>query len=156
MFTFILLKMIESSFISAIFKSRCVFSITFAASATFMLSALYTPASTIIEYTCDISSSDSSSIPDTIFNTFVTVCTLSPGFIRSGEYPTLKSAPQTRPDSFSNTGTHISSVTPGYTVDSKTTISPFFKCLPTSLLALIRKDRFGVLSSAIGVGTATI
>ena len=32
---FILSNKIESSFISAMFKSRCVFSITFAASATF-------------------------------------------------------------------------------------------------------------------------
>lgn len=43
---------------------------------------------------------------------------LSPGFILSGEYATLKSCPHFNPDSLSNMGTHISSVTPGYTVDS--------------------------------------
>jgi hypothetical protein len=37
---FILLKSIDNSLIKAIFKSRCVFSITFAASATFILEAL--------------------------------------------------------------------------------------------------------------------
>ena len=37
-------KMSESSFISAMLRSRCVFSMTFAASATLMLLARYTPA----------------------------------------------------------------------------------------------------------------
>ena len=41
---FIELKIIASSLIKEIFKSLCVFSITFAASATFILSALYVPA----------------------------------------------------------------------------------------------------------------
>jgi len=40
------LKMIASSLISAIFRSRWVFSMTFAASATLMLEARYTPAAT--------------------------------------------------------------------------------------------------------------
>ncbi len=39
-------KISDSSFISAMFRSRCVFSITFAASATLMLLALCTPAVT--------------------------------------------------------------------------------------------------------------
>ena len=38
----------DNSFVSAIFKSRCVFSITFAASATFILEALYVPAVIIL------------------------------------------------------------------------------------------------------------
>ena len=37
-------KMIDSSFISAMLRSRCVFSITLAASATLMLAAVCTPA----------------------------------------------------------------------------------------------------------------
>ena len=37
-------KISDSSFISAMFRSRCVFSITLAASATLMLEALCTPA----------------------------------------------------------------------------------------------------------------
>ena len=37
-------KISDSSFISAMFRSRCVFSITLAASATLMLLAGYTPA----------------------------------------------------------------------------------------------------------------
>ena len=41
-------KMIASSFISAMLRSRCVFSITFAASATLMLEARYTPAVTTL------------------------------------------------------------------------------------------------------------
>jgi hypothetical protein len=40
-------KMSESSFMSAMFRSRCVFSMTLAASATLMLAALNTPAGTI-------------------------------------------------------------------------------------------------------------
>ena len=50
-------------------------------------------------------------------------------------------------------GVHISSVTPGYTVDSYMTIEPFFIMLPTSLLHAIKGSRSGVLSSLIGVGT---
>ena len=41
-------KMIDSSFMSAMLMSRCVFSITLAASATLMLGARCTPAATII------------------------------------------------------------------------------------------------------------
>ena len=40
-------KMIASSFISAMLRSRCVFSMTLAASATLMLGARCTPASTM-------------------------------------------------------------------------------------------------------------
>jgi len=42
----ILLNRIESSFINAMFTSLCVFSITFAASATLIVGALWTPAFT--------------------------------------------------------------------------------------------------------------
>ena len=44
---FNLLKIIDNSLNKAIFKSLCVFSITFAASATLILSATYVPALTI-------------------------------------------------------------------------------------------------------------
>ena len=46
--------------------------------------------------------------------------------MRSGEYAIFQSTPHLRPDSFSMIGTQISSVTPGYTVDSKQTIVPGF------------------------------
>ena len=49
----------------------------------------------------------------TIFGIFSIVCLLSPGLIRSGEYPTPKSTPILSPDLFSNNGTHTSSVQPG-------------------------------------------
>jgi polyisoprenoid-binding protein YceI len=39
----------------------------------------------------------------------------------------LKSIPHFKPDSFSNIGTQSSSVAPGYTVDSYTTIEPGLK-----------------------------
>ncbi len=50
----------------------------------------------------------------------------------------------------------ISSVTPGYTVDSYTTIEPFVKLRPMILLALSTGAKFGVLSELIGVGTVII
>lgn len=71
---------------------------------------------------------------------------LSPGFILSGEYPTLKSIPHFKPDSFSNIGIQISSVTPGYTVDSYTTIDPLVKFRPIILLAPSTDAKLGVLS----------
>lgn len=46
----ILLKIIDSSFISAMFKSLCVFSITFAASAVFISGALCIPAVITLPY----------------------------------------------------------------------------------------------------------
>ena len=53
-------------------------------------------------------------------------------------------------------GTQISSVTPGYTVDSKTTMLPFVRFLPTVRLAPSTGVRSGVWSAFTGVGTATI
>ena len=63
----------------------------------------------------------SESHPETTFVILVKECSLSPGFILSGEYPVLKSLRCFKPDSFSSIGTHCSSVQPGYTVDSNTT-----------------------------------
>ena len=56
--------------------------------------------------------------PDVTFIIFSTVCSLSPGLIRSGEYPAKKSRLKTNPDVLSRMGTHSSSVMPGQTVDS--------------------------------------
>ena len=53
-------------------------------------------------------------------------------------------------------GTQISSVTPGYTVDSNTTIVPGVRFCPTVLDAPSTGLRSGVLSLLTGVGTATI
>ena len=50
----------------------------------------------------------------------------------------------------------ISSVTPGYTVDSNTTIVPGVKFCPTVFEAPIIGLKSGLLSSLTGVGTATI
>ena len=81
----ILLKMMDNSFIKAILTSRCVFSMILAASATLILEALCTPGSTMILYVSAIISDDSSSHPETTFRILVIVCSLSPGFMRSGE-----------------------------------------------------------------------
>ncbi len=129
---------------------------TLAASATLMDSARYTPASTTSSYTFATVSNVSSSIPDTIFVIVSKRCTLSPGLIRSGEYPILKSTPHFNPDSFSRIGTQISSVTPGYTVDSKTITEPLTRFRPNRRLAPSTGDKSGVWSLLTGVGTATI
>jgi hypothetical protein len=60
----------------------------------------------------------SSSLQETTFSIFVTVCSLSPGFILSGEYQSLKSFQYVNQEIFSIIGRQISSVTPGKTVDS--------------------------------------
>ena len=56
---------------------------------------------------------------------FINLWFLSPGLIRSGEYPQKKSLLNIRFEWSSKIGTHTSSVAPGKTVDSNTTISPF-------------------------------
>ena len=53
-------------------------------------------------------------------------------------------------------GTHTSSVTPGYTVDSNTTIVPGVIFWPTVLDAPSTGLRSGVVSLFTGVGTATM
>ena len=77
--------MIASSFISAMLRSRWVFSITFAASATLIDDALCTPAVTTLAYSAATFSSVSGVSPETTFVIFVSVCSLSPGLMRSGE-----------------------------------------------------------------------
>ena len=77
--------------------SLWVFSIIFAASATLIEEALWTPAATTNSYVFAISSADSASHPEETFIILDKVCSLSPGLILSGEYPTLKSWLKTRP-----------------------------------------------------------
>ena len=95
------------------FTSRCEFSIIFDASATFMLGALWVPFTRTELYTLSTKSATSGVEPDVTFLIFSTVCSLSPGFMRSGEYPAKKSMLYLRPDACSTTGMHSSSVTPG-------------------------------------------
>ncbi|MCY1246265.1 hypothetical protein D3C72_517180 [compost metagenome] len=107
------LNIFASSFTKAILISLWEFSITFAASATLIVGAKCVPAVITDLYNsftfCPISGVD----PAVTFRIFSTVCSLSPGFMRSGEYPAKKSTLNFNPDTFSNTGTHSSSVTPG-------------------------------------------
>ena len=69
---------------------------------------------------------------------------------------TKKSLLKTKLEDFSNSGTQQSLVTPGYTVDSKITMSFFFKTLPTVLDASNKGVRSGRFTLSIGVGTVTI
>lgn len=80
-------KITDNSFTRAIFKSRCVFSITFAASATLIELALCVPAVMMLAYKESTISAISGVLPLVIFLIFVSVFTLSPGLIRSGLYP---------------------------------------------------------------------
>ena len=75
------------------------------------------------------------------------------GFILSGEYPQKKVffciffalLFNFNLEFFSKIGIQISSVVPGYTVDSKITKSPLFNIFDTSIVALINKLRSGLL-----------
>ena len=51
---------------------------------------------------------------------------------------------------------HISSVNPGYTVDSYMTVSPLLRTDDISLEASLIAVKSGILNSSIGVGTVTI
>lgn len=93
--------------------SRCEFSITLAASATFIVGARWVPAVMTEEYTSLTMRPISGVEPEVTFLIFSTVWSLSPGLMRSGEYPAKKSTLKRRPDSASTTGIHSSSVTPG-------------------------------------------
>jgi len=76
--------------------------------------------------------------------------------MRSGLYPQKKSTLYFRPDSRSITGTQTSSVAPGYTVDSNTTMSPLRRVLPTVRLAESSGPKSGRRAWSIGVGTVTM
>ena len=78
-----------------------------------MVGAKWVPAVITDLYNSFISNPISGVEPEVTFKILSTVCSLSPGLIRSGEYPTKKSILNCSPEIFSNTGTHSSSVTPG-------------------------------------------
>ena len=121
-----------------------------------ILDALKVPAVIIELYSRSIVSAASGVEPDVTLSILVIVCCLSPGFILSGLYPTKKSSLNLRLLTLSRTGTHSSSVTPGYTVLSYITISPGFKTEPTVSLAFINGVRTGLLFLSVGVGTVII
>lgn len=143
--------MSESSLASAFFISRWLFPMTFAASAVLMSGARYIVVTR--PYTSQRRSVVLSFIPDTIFVVFSRVCSSSFGLIRSGEYPTEKSLPHTIPDSCSRIGKTISSVAPGYIVDSRTTTAPFFRFCPTVRAALFTGQGSGSFAFITVVGT---
>ena len=93
--------------------SRCEFSITLAASATFIDGAKCVPAVITDLYNSLTFTPISGVEPAVILRILSTVCSLSPGFILSGEYPAKKSILNFKPLIFSKTGTHSSSVNPG-------------------------------------------
>ncbi len=64
-----------------------------------------------------------------------------------------KSLPHFIPDYRAMIGPMISSVTPGYTVDSRTTMAPFFRFCPTIFDADSTGFRSGSLALVTGVGT---
>ena len=78
-----------------------------------MLSALYVPAVIIFLYSWSTISADSNEEPEVTLIIEVRRCSLSPGLIRSGEYPQKKSLLKTKFEFFSRMGTQISSVAPG-------------------------------------------
>ncbi len=66
------------------FTSRCVFSMTLAASATRMLEALWVPAVMIERYRRSTNSATSGVEPEVTLRIVVRRCCLSPGLMRSG------------------------------------------------------------------------
>ena len=93
-----LLNNIASSLIRAMLTSLWVFSITFAASATFMLLALWVPAVMIVWYRLSTKSATSSVDPAVTFLMDGSRCSLSPGLILSGLYPEKKFTFNLNPD----------------------------------------------------------
>ena len=83
------------------------------ASATFMDGALCVPFTKTELYTSSITSAILGVEPEVTFLIFSTVCSLSPGLMRSGEYPAKKSSLYFKPETCSTIGKHSSSVTPG-------------------------------------------
>ena len=67
----------------------------------------------------------------------------------------MKSIPQRRPDAFSSSGPQISSVAPGCTVDSNTTMQPGRSTGPIERQARTSREKSGLFFSSTGVGTAT-
>ena len=79
------LKIFANSFTKAILISRCEFSITLAASATFIDGAKCVPAVITDLYRLSTLCPISGVEPEVTFKIFSTVCSLSPGLILSGE-----------------------------------------------------------------------
>ena len=77
--------MSANSLTKEIFISRCAFSIDLAASATFILDTLKVPAVIILAYNSSTLFAVSGVEPAVNFLIVVSVCTLSPGLILSGE-----------------------------------------------------------------------
>ena len=65
--------------------SRCEFSITFAASATLIVGAKCVPAVITVLYNSFTFTPISGVEPEVTLRIFSTVCSLSPGLMRSGE-----------------------------------------------------------------------
>ena len=78
------LNILASSFTKAMLISRCEFSITLAASATRIVGARCVPAVITEQYTSFTIFPVSGVEPEVTFLIFSTVCSLSPGLIRSG------------------------------------------------------------------------
>jgi hypothetical protein len=85
------LNIFANSFTKAILMSLSAFSMALEASATLILDTGKVPAEIIDLYKLSIFRAVSGVEPDVIFTIFSRVFTLSPGFIRSGEYPAKKS-----------------------------------------------------------------
>lgn len=77
-------KMSANSFIMAMLTSRWVFSITFAASATFKLGALWVPAVIMRRYRASTNSAALGVEPDVTLTIVVRRRCRSPGLMRSG------------------------------------------------------------------------
>ena len=91
---------------------------TFAASATIILDTGNVPAVIISLYNLSISCATSGLLPLVIFTIFVSVRSLSPVVHSFRAIATKNSLLKIRLLPDSKMGTHISSVAPGYTVDS--------------------------------------
>ena len=79
-------KISASSFISAMLRSRCVFSITLAASATLMLRRpVHAGGDDAAVDLAPPARASAGVSPETTLMILVSVCSLSPGLMRSGE-----------------------------------------------------------------------
>ena len=77
--------MTESSFMNAMLRSRCEFSITLAASATLIDGARWMPAMTTKPYDGRHDVEGRLVVPETTLVMVSKRCALSPGLMRSGE-----------------------------------------------------------------------
>ena len=101
-----------SSFTSAMFTERKMFSSSFVSSAASGVDTTCT-SSTALRYSAAAASAEASSTPPTIFGVVFVVNSRLPGSTRSGENARWKSAPAFRPLPLSSSGCRISRVVPG-------------------------------------------